>query len=125
MEQYMFLQKTAVLEQREMLWNDEFVLIYEDYSKQDVEKMAKRLQDKIYSLNIEHRNSRVSDRVTISQGLFHKIPSGGNKTWDFLYGADMALYGVKYRGKNDYFVGTTFDEVRSLDGGKKPPEQNQ
>lgn len=92
---------------------DEFVIIYEDYTKADVEKMARKLQDMIRRLNIEHKHSKVSDRITISQGLFHKIPSGGNKTWDFLYGADMALYGVKNRTKNAYYIGTTFEEVRA------------
>lgn len=98
---------------------DEFVIIYEDYTRQDVEKMAKRLKERIHSLNIEHKYSRVSDRVTISQGLFHKIPSGGNKTWDFLYGADMALYGVKNRTRNSYYVGTSFDEVRAYSKGNQ------
>lgn len=91
---------------------DEFVLIYEEYSKKDVEKMARRLQEKIYNLNIEHKHSKVSDRVTISQGLFHKIPSGLNKTWDFLYGADMGLYIVKNLGRNNYYIGYDFEDVR-------------
>lgn len=91
---------------------DEFVIIYEEYSKKDVEKMAQRLHDKIYNLNVEHKHSKVSDRVTISQGLFHKIPSGLNKTWDFLYGADMALYIAKSLGKNTYHIGSDFEEVR-------------
>ena len=91
---------------------DEFVIIYEEYTKKDVEKMAQQLQDKISRLNIEHKYSKVTNRVTISQGLFHKIPSGGNKPWDFLYGADMTLYGVKSRGKNHFYVGTDFEEVR-------------
>ena len=91
---------------------DEFVIIYEEYSKKDVEKMAKRLQEKIYNLNIEHKHSKVSDRVTISQGLFHRIPSGLNKTWDFLYGADMGLYIVKNLGRNNYYIGCDFEDVR-------------
>ena len=91
---------------------DEFVIIYEEYAKKDIEKMAQRLQDKIYNLNIEHKFSSVSDRVSISQGLFHKIPSGGNKTWDFLYGADMSLYAVKNKGKNHFYIGTDFEGVR-------------
>lgn len=99
---------------------DEFVIIYEDYSKQDVEKMARRLKDMIYNLNIRHDHSRVSDRVTISQGLFHRIPSGGNKVWDFLYGADMALYGVKNRTRNSYYVGTSFEEVRDYSKKETP-----
>ncbi len=93
---------------------DEFVIIYEEYSKNDAEKMAQRLHERIYNLNIEHKHSKVSDRVSISQGLFHKIPSGPNKIWDFLYGADMALYIVKSQGKNNYYIGYDFEDVRQL-----------
>ena len=100
---------------------DEFVIIYEEYAKKDIEKMAQRLRDKIYALNIEHKYSTVSDRVSISQGLFHKIPSGGNKLWDFLYGADMALYAVKKHGKNSHYIGTSLEEVRRY--GKVTPRQ--
>ena len=92
---------------------DEFVIIYEEYSKRDIEKMAQRLHEKIRNLNIEHKYSQVSNLITISQGLFHKIPSGGNKTWDFLYAADLALYSVKTSGKNNYYIGTDFDGVRA------------
>ena len=90
---------------------DEFVIIYEEYSKEEVERMAQRLHNKIYDLNIEHKFSTVSDRVSISQGLFHHIPSDGNKIWDFLYCADMVLYGVKNRGKNNYHLDTSFEIV--------------
>ena len=90
---------------------DEFVIIYEEYSRRDVERMAQRLQEKIYSLNIEHKFSKVSDRVTVSQGLFHRIPSVENKIWDFLYCADMVLYGVKNGGKNNFHLDTSFDAI--------------
>ena len=102
---------------------DEFVLIYEEYSKADVEKMAQRLKDKVFNLNIEHKNSCISDRVTISQGLFHRIPSDENKTWDFLYGADMALYGVKKRSKNAFYIGTSFEDVRIYGRGENQKTQ--
>ena len=90
---------------------DEFVIIYENYSKQEVEKMAQQLRERIRDINIEHKYSKVGDRVTISQGLFHKIPTSDNKPWDFLYGADMTLYGVKYRGKNNLYVTSSLDEA--------------
>ncbi len=91
---------------------DEFVILYEGYARDDVERMARLLQNKVHALNIEHKYSKVSDRVTVSQGLFHRIPSGGNKPWDFLYCADMALYGVKKRAKNSYYIGSSLEEVR-------------
>lgn len=90
---------------------DEFVIIYEKYSPEEVERMAQLLQKKIYDLNIEHRFSKVSDRVSISQGLLHQIPTDINKLWDFLHCADMVLYGVKKRGKNHYHLETSFAGV--------------
>ena len=90
---------------------DEFVIIYEEYSLRDIEKMAQRLQDAVYKLNIEHKYSTVSDRVSISQGLFHHVPAEEDKIWDFLYCADMVLYGVKNRSKNAFHIDTSFDTV--------------
>ena len=90
---------------------DEFVIIYEEYSLRDVEKLAQRLHESVHNLNIEHKYSNVSNRVSISQGLFHRIPTAGNKIWDFLYCADMVLYGVKKRGKNGYKIDTSFDAI--------------
>ena len=90
---------------------DEFVVIYEGYSAEEVERLAQLLQDKIYEMNIEHKFSKVSDRVSISQGLLHQIPTGLNKVWDFLHCADMVLYGVKKRGKNNYHLETSFAGV--------------
>ena len=90
---------------------DEFVVIYEDYTIEEVEKMARMLRSKIRDLNIEHRYSKISDRITISQGLFHRIPAGSNKPWDFLHCADMVLYGVKNRSRDSFYIATSLAEA--------------
>ena len=95
---------------------DEFVIIYEKYSQNEVDAFARQLQESVHTLNIEHKYSKVSDRVSVSQGLFHRIPANNNKLWDFLYGADMALYGIKNRTKGSYHIGTDFEEVRIYSG---------
>ena len=91
---------------------DEFVVVYEEYSLDEIKEMAALLHKKIADLNIEHKFSTVCDRITISQGLFHMAPQAGNKLWDFMYSADMALYIVKNRSKNDFHIATDFDVVR-------------
>lgn len=91
---------------------DEFVVVYEEYSLEEIKKLAALLHQKIADLNIEHKFSTVCDRITISQGLFHKAPVAGNKLWDFMYSADMALYIIKNRSKNDFHIATDFDVVR-------------
>ena len=98
---------------------DEFVVIYEDYTIEDVEKMARILRNKIHDLNIEHRYSKISDCITISQGLFHRIPAGSNKPWDFLHCADMVLYGVKNRSRDSYYIATSLAEVREYSRREK------
>ena len=90
---------------------DEFVIIYEEHTQKDVERMAQRLHDKVHELNIEHKFSKVSDRISISQGLFHRVPTDGNKIWDFLYCADMVLYGVKTSGKNSFKLENSFENI--------------
>ena len=90
---------------------DEFVVIYEDYSFEEIDKMARILRQKIHDLKIEHRYSKVADHITISQGLFHRIPTGSNRHWDFLHCADMALYVVKSKGRDSYFIATSLDDV--------------
>lgn len=98
---------------------DEFVVIYEDYSFEDVDRMARILRNKIHDLNIEHKYSKVSDRITISQGLFYRIPAGSNKPWDFLHCADMTLYGIKNRSRDSYHITTSLKEVRKFSGKDK------
>ena len=97
---------------------DEFVIIYENRNKDEVEEMAQNLKDKIHSLNIRHDFSPISDRITISQGVFHSVPSDSNNPLDFLSGADLSLYGVKRRGKNGYHIATDFQSVRQYNMGE-------
>ena len=93
---------------------DEFLIIYEDYDREDVKAMVERLHAKIHNLNLEHKYSRVGKCVTISQGIFHKIPVGNNKTWDFLYAADMALYAVKRKSRDAYFIASSLKEINAF-----------
>ncbi len=90
---------------------DEFVVIYEDYSLEDIETMARTLRDTIHALHIPHHYSKIADHITISQGLFHRVPTGSNKPWDFLHCADMALYVAKKRSRDSYYIATSLDDV--------------
>ncbi len=90
---------------------DEFVVIYEGYTREDIETMARTLQDKIHALHIPHHYSKIADHITITQGLFHRVPIGSNKPWDFLHCADMALYVAKKRSRNSYYIATSLDDV--------------
>ena len=74
---------------------DEFVLICEDTGRKQISAFAAALHEDIVSCRIRHRNSAVSEYVTVSQGYCADSPSTGGKIWDYLAEADRQLYKVK------------------------------
>ena len=43
--------------------------------------------------------------VTISQGICFDVAPEGSRSWDFLHAADMMLYEVKKRSRNNISLG--------------------
>jgi diguanylate cyclase (GGDEF)-like protein len=83
---------------------DEFIIIYENKSDDEIITIARQLQQDVMDLSIKHKNSNVSPVVTISQGIRNSVPKDGNKIWDYFYVADMAMYHVKRSTKNDILL---------------------
>lgn len=79
---------------------DEFMVIYESYTKEEVQNLAEQLKQEIAELKIEHTFSKIDDKVTISQGICIGIPKEGQRVWDYLYQADKMLYEVKNTTRN-------------------------
>jgi|GEM_PF-1212651 len=88
---------------------DEFIIIYENRSIEDVDMMSRQLREIVYNKNLRHDYSQVSDRVTISQGICSDIPHGTIKSFDFFNTADHMLYNVKNNGKNGIRIGRCLD----------------
>lgn len=84
---------------------DEFMLIYEGKTKEEVVEYAAELRKRVMDLEIEHRLSKVSHVMTISQGVCWDIPVEGNRMWDYLHAADDMLYRVKQRKRNNFCIG--------------------
>ncbi len=78
---------------------DEFVLIYDNMSDNEIMECATSLRDQVASMKFDKEN--VSAGVTISQGIRNSIPSETNKLWDYMYAADNALYDVKEHKKGE------------------------
>lgn len=83
---------------------DEFVIIYENHTDEEIIDTANSLKEHVLSLKIEHKCSEISPYVTISQGIRNSIPTVTNKLWDYLFAADAALYQVKRSCRNDVFL---------------------
>lgn len=79
---------------------DEFIIIYYGKTDEEVLALAHRLRQEILDLKLINQGSQVSEYVTVSQGIRNSIPAFQSRMWDFLYGADGALYNVKRKKKN-------------------------
>lgn len=83
---------------------DEFMLIYEDVTKEQAVEYAAELRKRVMALGIENQTSKVSDTATISQGLCWDTPMEGFYMWDFVQVADEMLYRIKQKKRNNFCV---------------------
>ncbi|NEX02090.1 diguanylate cyclase (GGDEF) domain-containing protein [Pseudobutyrivibrio sp. NOR37] len=83
---------------------DEFVVIYEGFTKEEVENKVDNLRNMIYKANWEHRFSLSDDRVTISQGICYGTPESDTTLFAYLQLADEMLYEVKQESRNNYKI---------------------
>ena len=84
---------------------DEFILIYEDITKEQMIEYAAELRKRVMDLHIETDSRKGRQIVTISQGVCWDVPVKGNRVWDYLHAADDLLYRVKQRKRNNFCVG--------------------
>ena len=84
---------------------DEFILIYERYTKERVMELTRELRENIIALRMEHISSLGAPYVTISQGICYDMPKEGSKIWDFLHTADGMLYQVKEKERSSICIG--------------------
>ena len=74
---------------------DEFVVMYENISKEEAKEYVEELRCKVMELAVPHRYSKMLPIVTITQGMYCDVPMEENRVWDFLHVADEILYSVK------------------------------
>ncbi len=92
---------------------DEFVVIYEGYTEQEILAMSYELKKSLAECNIEHKFSKASDKLTISQGICWGVPQSHSKLWDFMHSADLMLYNVKKVSRDSVRLGYLESTVTS------------
>lgn len=80
---------------------DEFVVISYDCTEEDIRQKAEQLVKSVRQKKIENQDSKTDDYLTVTVGAVYGIPKKGNKVWDFLGAADMALYEQKQKQKGE------------------------
>lgn len=80
---------------------EEFVILLPDTRLENAEDIAGKIRKNVEDLRIEHRDSEISDFVTISLGVASKIPEINDADYSILIeSADKALYFAKNNGRN-------------------------
>ena len=80
---------------------DEFVVIYENKSDDEIMGIGRKLQHKIKDKNIFVERDGEKLPLTISQGILNAIPSKNDRVWSYINIADKALYKVKRTRKGE------------------------
>ena len=88
---------------------DEFVLIYENVTKEQIVEYTAELRKRVLALQMEHSLSKISNVVTISQGVCIDTPTMGIAMGDYLQIADNMLYRVKQRKRNNFCIGNLLE----------------
>lgn len=84
---------------------EEFAIITSNCTKDGLEKLAKKIFDAVNNLNIEHKNSKIKNNISISMGIkyFEKLPLELNQNTIFKDTDDL-LYEAKEKGRDRYII---------------------
>ena len=79
---------------------EEFIVVLPTTDTDGAYKTATRIGNAVYDLNIEHVDSKIENRVTISSGIASTVPLQGKNYSELVEQADQALYLAKENGRN-------------------------
>ena len=85
---------------------DEFMILYTGMTVEKIRRVAEDILRKVRKLKLPHECSNCSNYVSVSQGVFVRIPVGNSKEWDFTSRADDLLYKAKSCGRNSICLST-------------------
>lgn len=81
---------------------EEFVVILGHSDENKAHTDAQRIQDALENAQIAHEYSDVANYVTVSQGVFSKVPTGRESIDEFYDSVDKLLYQAKVAGRNQF-----------------------
>lgn len=83
---------------------DEFVIVYYDKSPEEISNIMSMLKQDTASIKLPKESAVGCNYLSLSQGGFVKIAGNGNRLWDYLSEADVALYKIKEEGRNNFLL---------------------
>jgi diguanylate cyclase (GGDEF)-like protein len=79
---------------------EEFIILLPNTDLAGAEKVGKKIKKAIYDLNIEHKMSTTSERVSASIGISVNLSTTGRRLNDVIKHADVLMYTAKNSGRN-------------------------
>ncbi|MDY6356800.1 MAG: tetratricopeptide repeat-containing diguanylate cyclase [Catonella sp.] len=89
---------------------DEFIILFLNMTDDDILTVAENLKKEVKNSGIIHYATK-SGKLSISQGIRNSIPQPLNRSWDYLYAADKALYDIKDSLKGGIELVTSYEEL--------------
>ncbi len=83
---------------------EEFITLFPNTTTEGAMEIAYRIHEEISGLNIPHKTSPISSRVTFSMGIATLIPDHNTSPEDLIQHSDKALYKAKKQGRNQIII---------------------
>ena len=94
---------------------DEFMILYTGMTAEKIRRVSEDILREVRKLEIPHERSNCGKYVSVSQGVFARIPVGNNREWDFTSRADVLLYQAKSCGRNRICMSTEKDREHYIE----------
>ena len=94
---------------------DEFMILYTGMTAEQIRRTSEDILREVRKLKLPHEGSNCSPYVSISQGVFARVPTGNNREWDFTLRADDLLYRAKNCGRNGICMSTEKSRDRFIE----------
>ena len=94
---------------------DEFMILYTGMTAEKIRRVSEDILREVRKLKIPHECSNCGKYVSVSQGVFARIPVDNNKEWDFTSRADDLLYKAKNCGRDTICLSTEKSRDRFIE----------
>lgn len=94
---------------------DEFMILYTGMTAEKIRRVSEDILREVRKLKIPHERSNCGKYVSVSQGVFARIPVGNNREWDFTSRADDLLYRTKNCGRDGICMSTEKDREHYIE----------
>lgn len=91
------------------------MILYTGMTKEEIRRVSEDILREVRKLKMLHERSSCGKYISVSQGVFARIPVGNNREWDFTSRADSLLYRAKSCGRDRICMSTEKDREHYIE----------